>query len=126
MRGGPAPAGRSRWWAMGERCTGAGGADVGMAMGGNGTDVAMHAAGITLMRGDPAWWLAALDISDRTVAKIRQNLFWAFVLQRGWHPAGCAGFLEPGGGRRGDGAQFGECDDQCLAAQALDAAKTKA
>ncbi|TXH39468.1 MAG: hypothetical protein E6Q94_01060, partial [Burkholderiaceae bacterium] len=50
-------------------------ADVGMAMG-NGTDVAMHAAGITLMRGDPALVAAALDISHRTVAKIRQNLFW--------------------------------------------------
>jgi Cu+-exporting ATPase len=44
-------------------------ADVGMAMG-NGTDVAMHAAGITLMRGDPLLVAAALDISDRTVAKI--------------------------------------------------------
>ncbi|MDO9195804.1 cation-translocating P-type ATPase, partial [Rhodoferax sp.] len=48
-------------------------ADVGMAMG-NGTDVAMHAAGITLMRGDPLLVAAALEISDRTVAKIRQNL----------------------------------------------------
>ncbi|MDO9164647.1 MAG: heavy metal translocating P-type ATPase, partial [Rhodoferax sp.] len=46
---------------------------VGMAMG-NGTDVAMHAAGITLMRGDPLLVAAALEISDRTVAKIRQNL----------------------------------------------------
>lgn len=53
-------------------------ADVGMAMG-NGTDVAMHAAGITLMRGDPLLVAAALDISARTVAKIRQNLFWAFA-----------------------------------------------
>eukprot|EP01030_Chromulinospumella_sphaerica_P005826 gene5826-5700_t len=53
-------------------------ADVGLAMG-NGTDVAMHAAGITLMRGDVALVGAALDISARTVAKIRQNLFWAFA-----------------------------------------------
>jgi Cu+-exporting ATPase len=52
-------------------------ADVGMAMG-NGTDVAMHAAGITLMRGDPMLVAAALEVSDRTVKKIRQNLFWAF------------------------------------------------
>src|SRR5690606_37343148 len=51
-------------------------ADVGMAMG-SGTDVAMHAAGITLMRGDVGLVPAALDISQRTVAKIRQNLFWA-------------------------------------------------
>ena len=47
-------------------------ADVGLAMG-NGTDVAMHAAGITLMRGDVALVGAALDISARTVAKIRQD-----------------------------------------------------
>jgi Cu+-exporting ATPase len=57
-------------------------ADVGMAMGhseGASSDVAMHAAGITLMRGDPLLVAAALDISRRTVGKIRQNLFWAFA-----------------------------------------------
>ena len=46
---------------------------------GSGSDVAMHAAGITLMRGDPLLVPAASDISRRTVSKIRQNLFWAFA-----------------------------------------------
>lgn len=69
-------------------------ADVGMAMG-NGTDVAMHAAGITLMRGDPLLVAAALDISDRTVAKIRQNLFWAFAYNAAGIPLAALGFLNP-------------------------------
>ena len=69
-------------------------ADVGMAMG-NGTDVAMHAAGITLMRGDPALVAAALAISDRTVHKIRQNLFWAFVYNVAGIPLAALGFLNP-------------------------------
>ena len=69
-------------------------ADVGMAMG-NGTDVAMHAAGITLMRGDPALVAAALAISDQTVRKIRQNLFWAFVYNVAGIPLAALGFLNP-------------------------------
>jgi Cu+-exporting ATPase len=69
-------------------------ADVGMAMG-NGTDVAMHAAGITLMRGDVALVCAALDISARTVAKIRQNLFWAFAYNVAGIPLAALGYLNP-------------------------------
>lgn len=69
-------------------------ADVGLAMG-NGTDVAMHAAGITLMRGDPHLVLAALEVSARTVAKIRQNLFWAFVYNVAGIPLAAMGFLSP-------------------------------
>ena len=69
-------------------------ADVGMAMG-NGTDVAMHAAGITLMRGDPMLVAAALDISHRTVMKIRQNLFWAFAYNVAGIPLAALGYLSP-------------------------------
>jgi Cu+-exporting ATPase len=69
-------------------------ADVGLAMG-NGTDVAMHAAAITLMRGDLTLVAAALDISDRTVAKIRQNLFWAFAYNVAGIPLAALGYLNP-------------------------------
>jgi Cu+-exporting ATPase len=69
-------------------------ADVGMAMG-NGTDVAMSAAGITLMRGELSLVPAALDISARTVGKIRQNLFWAFVYNVVGIGAAAMGQLSP-------------------------------
>jgi P-type Cu+ transporter len=69
-------------------------ADVGIAMG-TGTDVAMHTAGITLMRGDPALIADALEISRRTYAKIRQNLFWAFVYNLVGVPLAAMGLLSP-------------------------------
>ena len=69
-------------------------ADVGIAMGG-GTDVAMQTAGITLMRGDPRLVPAALEISRRTYAKIRQNLFWAFVYNLIGIPLAALGYLNP-------------------------------
>jgi Cu+-exporting ATPase len=53
-------------------------ADVGVAMG-TGTDVAMEAGDITLMRGDPSAVVAAIGLARRTMHVIRQNLFWAFV-----------------------------------------------
>ena len=60
-----------------------------------GSDVAMQAAGITLMRGDVALVAGAFDISARTVVKIRQNLFWAFVYNAAGIPLAAMGYLSP-------------------------------
>ena len=69
-------------------------ADLGIAMS-TGTDVAMQAAAITLMRGDPALVAAALDISARTYSKIRQGLFWAFFYNAIGIPLAALGYLSP-------------------------------
>jgi Cu+-exporting ATPase len=69
-------------------------ADLGIAMG-SGTDVAMHAAGVTLVRSDPRAVADALEIARRTHAKIRQNLFWAFAYNVAGLPLAAAGVLDP-------------------------------
>jgi Cu+-exporting ATPase len=69
-------------------------ADVGMAMA-SGTDVAVSAAGITLMRPDPLLVADAIDISRRTWAKLRQGLFWAFAYNAIGIPLAACGLLSP-------------------------------
>jgi len=69
-------------------------ADVGMAMG-TGSDVAMHTAGITLMRGDPSLVGDAIAVSRATYGKIKQNLFWAFFYNVIALPLAALGFLSP-------------------------------
>jgi Cu+-exporting ATPase len=62
---------------------------------GTGTDVAMQAAGVTLLRGDPALVPAAIDVARRTYAKIRQNLAWAFGYNLLGVPLAALGYLSP-------------------------------
>lgn len=69
-------------------------AHVGMAMS-SGTDVAMHTAGITLMRGNPLLIPDAVSVSRRTYSKIKQNLFWAFIYNVVGIPLAAFGYLSP-------------------------------
>jgi Cu+-exporting ATPase len=69
-------------------------ADVSFAMG-SGSDVAMHTAGITLMRPEPTLVFDAIQISTATTRKIKQNLFWAFVYNTVGIPLAALGLLTP-------------------------------
>ena len=69
-------------------------AHIGVAIG-SGTDVAMEAADVTLMRSDPADVLKAIRLSEATISKVRQNLFWAFAYNATLIPVASLGFLNP-------------------------------
>ncbi len=69
-------------------------ADLGLAMG-TGTDVAIEAADITLIRGDLLAIPDAIDLSRRTLRTIKGNLFWAFAYNIAAIPLAAAGYLNP-------------------------------
>ena len=69
-------------------------ADTGIAMG-EGSDIAMESADITLMRGDLREIATAIQLSRKTMFKIKQNLFWAFFYNSIGIPFAALGFLNP-------------------------------
>ncbi|UGB33489.1 heavy metal translocating P-type ATPase [Metabacillus sp. B2-18] len=69
-------------------------ADIGIAIG-TGTDVAIEAADVTLMRGDLMGIVDTIRLSKATMRKIRQNLFWAFAYNAILIPVAAIGLLNP-------------------------------
>lgn len=69
-------------------------AHIGVAIG-SGTDVAIESADVTLMRDDPADVLKAIRISEATISKVYQNLFWAFIYNATLIPIASLGLLNP-------------------------------
>ena len=69
-------------------------ADLGIAMG-SGSDVAIEASDITLVRSDPRSIVDAICLSRRTLSTIKGNLFWAFAYNVAAIPLAMAGLLNP-------------------------------
>ena len=69
-------------------------ADLGIALG-TGADVAIEAAGLTIVGGDPKLAVAAIELSRATLKTIKQNLFWAFSYNTVMIPAAAVGLLNP-------------------------------
>ena len=96
-------------------------ADLGLAMG-TGTDVAIEASDLTLVRGDLRVAADAIRLSRRTLATIKGNLFWAFAYNVAALPLAAAGPAQPDDRRRRDGVQLGVRRHQQPAAARLRAA----
>ena len=69
-------------------------ADVGLAIG-TGTDIAIEASDVTLVRGELTGVVEAINLSRATFRKIRQNLFWAFFYNVIMVPLAIAGWMHP-------------------------------
>ncbi len=74
---------------------------------GTGTDVAIEAADLTLVRGDLRAAGDAIRLSRRTLRTIKENLFWAFAYNVAAIPLAAAGPAQPDDRRRGHGVQLG-------------------
>ena len=81
-------------------------ADLGIAMG-TGTDVAIEASDLTLVRGDLRAAVDAIRLSRRTLGTIKGNLFWAFAYNVAALPLAMAGLLNPLDRRCRDGVLLG-------------------
>jgi Cu+-exporting ATPase len=69
-------------------------ADLGIAIG-TGTDIAIQASDLTLVQGDLRSVVTGIDVSRRTFATIKANLFWAFVYNAAAIPLAASGVLDP-------------------------------